>query len=79
MIVVNNRTTKKDNNKYQTTNVIYDKTSMSLNNKIITKSNSHQIKPKRNNLTYTSLKKYKTCPQCNCLTGRQKRAKRCEF
>ena len=44
---------------------------MSIINEIITKSsNSHQIK---HNLTNTSLEKI-----CNWLTGRQKRAKRCD-
>ena len=47
---------------------------MSIINEIITKSsNSHQIKHKGNNLTYTSLEKI-----CNWITGRQKRAKRCD-
>ena len=49
-----NRTARKHNNKYHTTNIIYDQNSMSKINKIITKSNSHQIK-KGNNLTYSSL------------------------
>ena len=57
MNVVVNRTTRKDNNKYKTTNIIYDKKSVAIINIIITKSNSHQIKPKRNNMTYTSLEK----------------------
>ena len=57
MNVVDNRTTRKDKNKYQTTNIIYDQNLMFIINKIITKSNSHQIKPKQNNLTYTSLEK----------------------
>ena len=52
-----NRTTRKHNNKYQTTNIIYDQKSVAIINKIITKSNSHQIKPKQNNLTYVSLEK----------------------
>ena len=56
MKVIVNRTTKKDKNKYQLTNIINDQKSMALINEIIIKSNSHQIKPKRNNLTYTSLK-----------------------
>ena len=73
-----NRTTRKDNKKHQTTNLIYDQKSMAIKNKIITNSNSHQIKPKQNNITYTSRKKYGTCPQCDWLIGRQKRAKRCE-
>ena len=46
---------------------------------MITKSNSHQMKSKRKKLTDTSLEKYGTCPQCDCLIGRQKRAKRCEI
>ena len=76
MNVVDKRTTRKENNKYQTTNIIYDQNSMAIN--IIIKSTSHQIKPKRNNLTYTSLEKIGDCPQCDSLTGRPKRAKRCE-
>ena len=32
MKVVDNRTTGKDNNKYQTTNIIYDQNSMSIIN-----------------------------------------------
>ena len=47
-------TTRKDNNNYQPTKIIYDQNSMSMVNKIIAKSNSHHIKPERNNLTYTS-------------------------
>ena len=46
MEVVDNRTTRKDNNKNQTINIIYDQNSMSVKEKIITKSNSHQIKTK---------------------------------
>ena len=49
------RATRKENNKYQTSN-FYDQTYY-FNNKIITKSNLHQIKTERNNLTYTSLEK----------------------
>ena len=56
MNTVDNRTTRKDNKKYQTTNLIYDQNSMAIINKI-RKSNSHQIKPKQNNLTYTLLEK----------------------
>ena len=55
--VVDNRTTKKDNNKYQKTSIIYNQNAMSIINKIITKSNSIKIKTKQNNLTYTSLEK----------------------
>ena len=57
MKVVDNMITRKDNNKYQTTNIIYDQNSISIIDKIITKSNSHQIKPTQNNLTYTPLEK----------------------
>ena len=65
MNVVDNRTTRKAHNKYQTTNIIYDQDWMSIINKMTTKpSNSHQIKPKGNNLTYTSFEKI-----CNWLTG----------
>ena len=46
---VDNKTTRKDNNEYQTTNIIYDQNLISIN-KII-KSNPHQIKSKQNNLT----------------------------
>ena len=56
MNVVDNKTTRQDNHKYQTTNFIYDKNSMSIINKIITKSNSHLIKPERNDLALTSIK-----------------------
>ena len=78
MNVVDNMTTRYENNKYQTTNIIYDQNSISIINEIITISNSHQIISKQNNLTYTSLEKYGTCPQCDWLIGRQKRAKRRE-
>ena len=57
MNVVVIRTTRKDNKKYQTTNIIYDQKSVVVINKIITKSNLHQIKPKRNDMTYTSLER----------------------
>ena len=57
MNVVDNRNTKKGNNKYQTTNIMYDKNSISIINKIITKSKSHQIKPEQNNLTYAPIEK----------------------
>ena len=57
MNVVYNKTTRKDINKYQTANTIYDQNSMAIINKIVTKSNSQQIKNKRNNLTCTSLEK----------------------
>ena len=50
MNVVDNMTTRKDNNKYQKTNIIYDQNSISIINKIKTKSNSHQKKSKQNNL-----------------------------
>ena len=56
MKVVDNRNTRMDNNKNQTTNIIYDQNSMSTIEKII-KSNSHQIKTKRKHLTYDSLEK----------------------
>ena len=49
-------TTRKDNNKYQTANIVDDQNSTSIINKIM-KSNSHEIKSKRNNLTCTSLEK----------------------
>ena len=75
MIVADNRTTRKDNNKYQTTNIIYDQNSMSImKKKLVTKSsNSHQIIPKGNNWTYTLVEKI-----FNWLTGWQKIAGRCE-
>ena len=61
MKVIDNMTPKKDNIKYQTTNIIYDQNSISIINKIITKSsNSHQINSKVNNLNYTSFEKYAT-------------------
>ena len=75
MSVIDNRTTRKDNNKYQTTNIIYNQNSISIIKEIITTSNPHQIKPKRNNLTKTSLEKNGTCPQCDWLIGRQKEQK----
>ena len=46
MRVVGNRTTRKNNNKNKTTNIIYDQNSMYIIERIITKSNSHQIKTK---------------------------------
>ena len=52
---VDNRTTRKENNKYQTTNIFYDQNTISIINKIKTKSNSHQIKFTRIILTYTSI------------------------
>ena len=69
MNVVDKITTRKDND---------NQNSFSIINKMITKSNSPKIKSKQNNLIFTSLKKYATCPQCDWLVGRQKRAKRCE-
>ena len=54
MKVVDNRTTRKDNNKNQTTDIFYAENSVSVIKKIITKSNSHQMKPKQNSLSYTS-------------------------
>ena len=53
MKVVDNRTTRKDNNINQITNIIYDKNLMSIIEKIITKSNSQQIK--------TKTKQYNVC------------------
>ena len=55
--VVNNRTTRGDNNENQTTNTIYDQNTMSIIKKIITKTNSNQINPKQNKLSYSSLQK----------------------
>ena len=57
MNVVDNMTTRKDNKKHKTTNITYDQNSISIINKIITKSNSNQINSKQNNLTYTYLEK----------------------
>ena len=57
MKVVDNRSTRRDNNKNETTNIFYDQNSMSIIEKITLKSNSHQIKTKKNNLTYDSLEK----------------------
>ena len=57
MNVVDNRTTRKDNNKHQKTNIIYDQNSISILKEIITESKSHQIKPKQNNLTSALIKK----------------------
>ena len=51
MNVIDNRINRKENNKYQTTNTIYDQNLMAIINKII-KSNSHQIKTKQNNLIF---------------------------
>ena len=56
MNVDDNMTTRKDNNKYETTNIIYDQNSVSIVNKVI-KSNSHPIKPRRSRFTYTRLDK----------------------
>ena len=55
MNVADSMTNRKDNNKYQTTNIIYDQNSISIINKITTNTNSHKIKSKQKNLTYTSL------------------------
>ena len=71
MNVVDNRTTRKDNNKYQTTSLIYDQNSMAIITKII-KSNSHQIKLKRNNLTYNSIEKIGDVSSMQLLTGQAK-------
>ena len=57
MNVVDNMTTRKDNNKYQKTNIIYDQNSISIKNNIITKSILHQIKHKQNIWTNISLEK----------------------
>ena len=49
--------------------------------KIITKSNSHQIKPKQNSLTYTSLEKIwdrVAMRLVNKSTKKKKMAKRCK-
>ena len=46
-----------------------------MSTKKIIKSNSHQIKPKQNSLTYTFLEKQETGSQCDWLTGQQKREK----
>ena len=78
MNVVDNRTTRKENYKYQTTDIIYDQSSMSIIKVVITKSNSHQINRKRKKLTFTSIENIWTCLQCDWLTGRQERARRCE-
>ena len=79
MNVVNNMRTGKDYNKYQTTKVVYDQNSISIIYKIITKSKLHQIKSKRNILTYTSLKNMEpVLNETKSLIGRPKRAKRCE-
>ena len=78
MKVVNDKTTRKDNNKNQTTNIIYDQNSISVINKIVTKSNSDQIKSKRNNLTYTSLDKIWNLSSMRLVNRSTKRAKRCE-
>ena len=75
--MVDNMITRKDNNKYETTNIIYDQNSISIINKIIKKSNSHQIKPKQN-LTYTSLEKIWVLSSMRLVNGSAKRAKRCE-
>ena len=74
MKLVVNRTTRKDNKKIKKTNSNYDKTQC-LYLKIITKSHSHQTKPKQNNSSYTSLEKYMV-PVLERVTGRQKRAKK---
>ena len=76
MNVVDNMTTRKHNNKYQTTIIIYDQNSISVINKMITKSNSHQIKSKRNNLTYTSLDKIWNLS--SMVDKSKKRSMRCE-
>ena len=56
--VVDNRTTSKDNNKNQTTNIICDQNSMSIIKKIIiTKLKLNQKKPIQNKIAYFSLEK----------------------
>ena len=79
MKVLDNKTTRKDNNKYQTTNINYDQNSMSTIKKIITKSNSHQIKTKTKQFNlYFIGNDMKLVPNA---TGEQvkKRANRCEL
>ena len=57
MKIFDNRTNIKDHKNIKKTNVIYDHNSISTIKKIKKKSNSYQIKPKQNSLTYTSLEK----------------------
>ena len=78
MNVVDNMTTRKHNNKYQTTIIIYDQNSISVIKKMITKSNSHQIKSKRNNLTYTSLDKIWNLFSMRLVDKSKKKSMRCE-
>ena len=75
MEVVDNRTTRKDNNKTQTTKIIYDIISMSMTKKI-TKPKSHQIKPKQNIITYNSLNKMRDLSSMRLVNESKK--KRCE-
>ena len=78
MNVVDNMTTRTDNNKYQTTNNIDNQNSISGINKIITKSDSQQIKSKQNSLTYTPLEKIWNLSSMRLMNRSAKKAKRCE-
>ena len=54
MKIFDNKTTKKDHKKSKHKHYLRPQLGI-YNKKNITKSNSHQIKPKQNSLTYTSL------------------------
>ena len=69
MKVIDNRTTRKDNNKNQKTNIIYDQNSnitKSIINKIKLASDKNQ-----NNLTGTSLENIWDLSLLRLVTGRQ--------
>ena len=78
MNVVDNRTTRKDKNKYPTTKIIYDQNSMAIINKIITVSDWHQIKPEINNSTFNSIEKIWNLSSMRLVNKSTKKAKRCD-
>ena len=76
MKVFDNRNTKKDHKKSEHKHHLRQLDV--YNKKIITKSNSHQIKPKQNRLIYASLEKIwdRFSIRLDWLTGRQKSEKK---
>ena len=76
MKVFDNRITKKDHKKSKHKHYLRPQLDV-YNKKIIKKSNSHQIKPKQNSLTYASLEKIwdRFSIRLDWLTGRQKSEK----
>ena len=78
MKVVDHRTTRKDNNINQTTNIINDQNSMSIIKKIITKSKLYQIKTKTKQFDLYFIRKYMR-PVSNAICYQfEKKANRCE-